>query len=63
MADVHAKSSGPLTNGEVATGCAACAHAWAEHDTIAARYCTATVAGNFDRGCVCTTESTVKPPG
>lgn len=33
--------------------CAACAHPWAEHDQIAARYCAATTAGRHDRGCVC----------
>lgn len=44
-------------------GCPVCAHVWTEHDTIAARYCIATVAGKFDRGCVCTTDATVKPPG
>jgi hypothetical protein len=45
--DVHA-------NGEVATGCAVCPHPWTFHDQIAARYCTATVQGKFNRGCVCT---------
>jgi len=39
---------------EVATGCAACPHAWDFHDRIAARFCTATIAGKFTRGCVCT---------
>jgi hypothetical protein len=57
-AEAHAKSSRPQ-----ATGCAVCAHVWTEHDTIAARYCTATAAGKFDRGCVCTTAATVEPPG
>jgi hypothetical protein len=63
MADVHAKSSGPPTDGGVATGCAVCEHPWTAHDTIAARFCTATVAGKFERGCVCTTAATVTPPG
>lgn len=57
-AGTRAKSSGPQ-----AAGCAVCAHVWTEHDAIAARYCTATVAGEFDRGCVCTTDATVEPPG
>ncbi|HEY7594482.1 MAG TPA: RGCVC family protein [Actinophytocola sp.] len=61
--EVNAKSSGPQANREVATGCAVCTHAWTEHDEIAARYCNATVAGKFTRGCVCTTDATVKPPG
>lgn len=34
--------------------CAACAHPWAEHDQIAARFCAATTAGRYERGCVCT---------
>lgn len=60
--EVNAKSSGSQANGEVATGCAVCTHVWAEHDEIAARYCNATVAGKFTRGCVCTTRATGKPP-
>ena len=46
--------SGHAAYGEVAAGCAVCPHPWMFHDRIAARYCTATVAGKFDRGCVCT---------
>jgi hypothetical protein len=57
-AETHEKSSVPQ-----ATRCAACAHVWAEHDTISARYCAATVVGKFERGCVCTTNATVEPPG
>jgi hypothetical protein len=34
--------------------CATCPHPTAEHDPISARYCVATVAGGFTRGCVCT---------
>jgi hypothetical protein len=34
--------------------CAVCPHPWTFHDRIAARYCTATIAGQFSRGCVCT---------
>jgi hypothetical protein len=62
-ADTHAKPSVPGTDGVVAGGCAVCAHVWAEHDVIAARYCTATAAGKFERGCVCTADATVEPPG
>ncbi|WP_436390250.1 RGCVC family protein [Amycolatopsis sp. MEPSY49] len=36
-----------------ATACAACRHAQHTHDPIARRFCTATVAGGFNRGCVC----------
>jgi hypothetical protein len=54
-ADVHAKTSGTQTDTgtEVEGRCAVCAHAWDDHDVIAARYCKATVAGDFSRGCVC----------
>jgi hypothetical protein len=43
-----------MTGGNVNTACSACTHPWAEHDQIAARYCTATIVGHHDRGCVCT---------
>jgi hypothetical protein len=33
--------------------CPACPHPQAEHDVIGARFCRATIAGAFDRGCVC----------
>jgi hypothetical protein len=46
--------AGQGANGEVASGCAVCPHPWPTHDRIAARFCTATVAGKFTRGCVCT---------
>ncbi|MEV4150101.1 RGCVC family protein [Amycolatopsis sp. NPDC049691] len=41
-----------MTPGKVAV-CAACRHAQHAHDPIARRFCTATVAGGFNRGCVC----------
>jgi hypothetical protein len=63
MVQAHMSTSGTLTNGEVATGCAACAHPWTAHDAIAARFCNATVSGRFKRGCVCTSRPAVKPPG
>jgi hypothetical protein len=34
--------------------CVTCPHPTAEHDPISARFCGATVAGGFTRGCVCT---------
>ena len=46
--------AGQATSGEVATECAVCPHPLPDHDRIAARYCAATVAGEFSRGCVCT---------
>ncbi|MFL6143191.1 MAG: RGCVC family protein [Labedaea sp.] len=42
-----------VPDGEAVTGCAVCPHPWIGHDQIAARYCTATVAGKFNRACVC----------
>lgn len=33
--------------------CAICPHPMADHDPISARFCVATVAGGFTRGCVC----------
>ncbi|HEV8555338.1 MAG TPA: RGCVC family protein [Actinophytocola sp.] len=38
----------------LATECAVCPHPSAFHDRIAARFCAATVAAKFSRGCVCT---------
>lgn len=40
--------------GEVEAECAVCPHPWSFHDRIAARYCTATIAGQSGRRCVCT---------
>ncbi|MGX7825404.1 RGCVC family protein [Actinokineospora sp. 24-640] len=44
--------------------CATCAHEWQTHDVIAKRYCTATAAGDYSRGCVCVpqTAAHVKAP-
>ncbi|MGH3860000.1 RGCVC family protein [Actinokineospora sp.] len=33
--------------------CPACSHEWSAHDQISARYCKATAAGSYSRGCVC----------
>ncbi|HET9140383.1 RGCVC family protein [Actinophytocola sp.] len=44
----------PAADGSVAAECAVCPHPWDFHDRIAARYCTATISGKFNRGCVCT---------
>lgn len=33
--------------------CAACTHPWDAHDQIGRRFCTATIAGSYHRGCVC----------
>jgi hypothetical protein len=45
--------AGTETGGTAGVACAACPHAQDSHDAIARRYCTATVAGGFDRRCVC----------
>lgn len=37
----------------VVTACAVCPHPAESHDVIARRFCTATRAGAFTRGCVC----------
>lgn len=37
-------------------GCAVCPHSWSAHDAIGRRFCTATEAGGFARGCVCVGE-------
>ncbi|MBP2471549.1 hypothetical protein JOF53_000421 [Crossiella equi] len=38
---------------ELVTGCQACAHPRHRHDTVAERYCAASVANGLDRPCVC----------
>jgi hypothetical protein len=40
--------------------CAACAHAMADHDAIGTRFCSATLAGGYARGCVCVGGTTEK---
>jgi len=57
VTDVTPYVSGDLAGGEVAAGCAACPHPMTFHDQIAARFCTATIAGKFSRGCVCPAHS------
>lgn len=51
--DVAPGAAGTETSGTTAVACAACHHAPLAHDSIARRYCTATVAGGFNRQCVC----------
>ncbi|MGQ0837261.1 RGCVC family protein [Actinokineospora sp.] len=41
------------TEDDMTGACAVCPHPWAAHDRIAARFCTATIAGKYGRGCVC----------
>ncbi|WP_194518677.1 RGCVC family protein [Lentzea pudingi] len=33
--------------------CTVCPHLWNEHDSLGARYCTATTASALTRGCIC----------
>jgi hypothetical protein len=43
-------NTGPPTGGE----CTSCPHPMSAHDPISARFCGATAAGGYHRGCVCT---------
>ncbi|MEV7045077.1 RGCVC family protein [Amycolatopsis sp. NPDC051061] len=56
--DVTAGSAGTGTGGTAGVTCATCSHAPDSHDSIARRYCTATVAGGFNRRCVCVVGTT-----
>lgn len=43
--------------------CAVCPHPEDTHDVISRRYCTATVAGGWQRGCVCGGDRSNPTPG
>jgi hypothetical protein len=43
----------PTADTRAETACPACAHPLADHDAIGVRFCRATVAGAFERGCIC----------
>jgi hypothetical protein len=62
MATTEARQSTSVTDSEATTGCAVCVHPWGAHDRIATRFCNATEAGHYKRGCVCTTRATAGPP-
>lgn len=47
------KVSAHVSDDQVEEACAACPHPRTAHDGIAARFCSATVVGGYDRGCVC----------
>ncbi|MBB5889932.1 RGCVC family protein [Kutzneria kofuensis] len=49
----------PDTN-SAAVVCPVCPHPAETHDEIGARYCAATAAGKFDRGCVCVTGTSAR---
>jgi hypothetical protein len=42
-----------MAESTIVVECATCPHPAADHDPISARFCAATAAGGFDRGCVC----------
>lgn len=42
--------------------CAVCPHPCAAHDRIGLRYCAATAAGAFSRGCVCVGDTNNQAP-
>ncbi|OZM70154.1 hypothetical protein CFN78_26650 [Amycolatopsis antarctica] len=43
----------PVTEPTSLDGCTACSHVRDDHDQIGLRFCSATLAGNLARGCVC----------
>ncbi|MEC3980152.1 RGCVC family protein [Amycolatopsis sp. H20-H5] len=43
----------PATTPVAEDQCPSCPHTRSSHDVIAQRFCTATSAGGFSRGCVC----------
>lgn len=51
--DVHTNDTGARIDERQVADCAACAHLRADHDPISLRFCEATVAGSYQRGCVC----------
>ncbi|WP_020671981.1 RGCVC family protein [Amycolatopsis nigrescens] len=51
--DLKPGTSGVDAESKVDATCPACSHPREAHDSISLRYCAATVAGAFDRGCVC----------
>ena len=51
--DTYPKTTGSRSDGQAPAACSACAHPWAEHDQIAARFCAATTVERHNRGCVC----------
>jgi hypothetical protein len=51
--NAYPKVSGSRSDSQEPATCSACAHPWADHDQIGARFCAATTVGHHDRGCVC----------
>jgi hypothetical protein len=58
--DTYRNTAGSPAAELPAVACSACAHPWAEHDQIGARFCAATTVGRHDRGCVCATRPSTK---
>ncbi|WP_116051296.1 RGCVC family protein [Amycolatopsis palatopharyngis] len=57
MPTTDANPSASSTGEYRTNGCAACDHPLSTHDQIANRFCRATTAGSYRRGCVCTTRN------
>jgi hypothetical protein len=55
--DVEAGVAVTEIGDSVVPACASCPHSAESHDVIARRFCAATQAGTFNRGCVCAVES------
>ncbi|MGB7797678.1 MAG: RGCVC family protein [Pseudonocardiaceae bacterium] len=55
--EVRSPVAKPSTGEQTDFACAACPHAWDDHDPIGIRYCSATIAGELHRGCVCVDNS------
>jgi hypothetical protein len=51
--DVESGVTVTETGDPAVDACAVCSHPLESHDVIARRFCTATQAGMFNRGCVC----------
>lgn len=53
--DTHPTATETRPGDQPAVLCSACAHPWADHDQISARFCAATTVERHNRGCVCVT--------
>ncbi|MEV6910019.1 RGCVC family protein [Amycolatopsis sp. NPDC051071] len=51
-----ARSLGDVAEPAADDRCPSCPHPLSAHDAIARRFCTATAAGGFSRGCTCATK-------
>jgi len=51
--DVKVAIVEPIKDEKADGVCAVCPHPWAAHDSIGVRYCSATIADERPRGCIC----------